>query len=111
MILDPLLKNDMEQLDNDNTSAKAAGTLSILALNQLEYLQSRPNICYFALSTEYFALSPEDETRNEDNHIHQQDRQRFLPRSALGYRVAKAFSGTRSASPRCWNSTLDPSPI
>lgn len=88
MIIGPLLKNDVEQLYNDNPSAASAGTLNILALNQPEHLQSRPNICYFA-------LSPEDEARDAANHIHQQGRQQpllLLPRGALGDRVAKAFS-------------------
>lgn len=77
MIIGPLLKNDVEQLYNDNAGAVAAGTLNILALNQPEHLQSRPNICYFA-------LSPEDEARDAANHIHQQGRQQPLPRGALG---------------------------
>lgn len=88
MIIGPLLKNDVEQLYNDNPGAASTGTLNILALNQPEHLQSRPNICYFA-------LSPEDEARDAANHIHQQGRQQpllLLPRGALGDRVAKAFS-------------------
>lgn len=88
MIIGPLLKNDVEQLYNDNPGAASAGTLNILALNQPEHLQSRPNICYFA-------LSPEDEARDAANHIHKQGRQQpllLLPRGALGDRVAKAFS-------------------
>lgn len=88
MIIGPLLKSDVDQLYNDNAGAAAAGTLNILALNQPEHLQSRPNICYFA-------LSPVDEARDAANHIHQQGRQQpllLLPRGALGDRVAKAFS-------------------
>ncbi|CRL43858.1 Penicillin-binding protein activator LpoA precursor [Sodalis glossinidius str. 'morsitans'] len=88
MIIGPLLKNDVEQLYNDNAVAASAGTLNILALNQPEHLQPRPNICYFA-------LSPEDEARDAANHIHQQGRQQpllLLPRGALGDRIAKAFS-------------------
>lgn len=79
MIIGPLLKNDVEQLYNDNAGAAAAGTLNVLALNQPEHLQSRPNICYFA-------LFPEDEARDAANHIHQQGRQPpllLLPRGAL----------------------------
>ncbi|RLR18119.1 penicillin-binding protein activator, partial [Sodalis-like symbiont of Bactericera trigonica] len=85
MIIDPLLKNNVEQLYNDNAVAASAGTLHILALNQPEHLQPRPNICYFA-------LSPEDEARDAANHIHQQGRQQpllLLPRGALGDRIAK----------------------
>ncbi|OZI14453.1 penicillin-binding protein activator [Sodalis-like symbiont of Philaenus spumarius] len=88
MIIGPLLKSDIEQLYNDNAGAASSGTLNILALNQPEHLQPRPNICYFA-------LSPEDEARDAANHIHQQGRQQpllLLPRGALGDRIAKVFS-------------------
>lgn len=38
MTIGPLLKNDVEQLYNDNAGAATAGTLNVLTLNQLEYL-------------------------------------------------------------------------
>lgn len=82
IIVGPLLKNDVESLLKSGTS------LNILALNQPENVENRANICYFA-------LSPEDEARDAARHIHQQGKQApllLLPRSALGDRVASAFT-------------------
>ncbi len=81
MIVGPLLKNEVEQLYANQS------TINILALNQPENLQNRPNICYFS-------LSPEDEARDAANHIFQQHRQQpllLVPRGSLGDRVVKAF--------------------
>lgn len=78
----PLLKNNVDELVKSNTP------LNVLALNQPESVQSRANICYFA-------LSPEDEARDAARHIHEQGKQSpllLIPRSALGDRVANAFA-------------------
>lgn len=82
IVVGPLLKNNVDQLASSNTS------LNILALNQPEKVQNRPNICYFA-------LSPEDEARDAADHMWQQGRRApllLIPRSALGDRVTAAFS-------------------
>ncbi|WP_411546141.1 penicillin-binding protein activator [Klebsiella pneumoniae] len=56
----------------------------MLALNQPEKVESRANLCYFA-------LSPEDEARDAARHIHQQGKHPahmtpllLVPRGALG---------------------------
>ncbi len=82
IVVGPLLKNNVEELMSSNTP------LNVLALNQPEAVQNRPNICYFA-------LSPEDEARDAARHIHQQGKQSpllLVPRSALGDRVTAAFA-------------------
>lgn len=82
MIVGPLLKTEVEQL------YASPITMNILALNQPEQVQNRPNICYFS-------LSPEDEARDAANHIFQQHRQQpllLVPRGSLGDRVVKAFA-------------------
>ncbi len=82
VIVGPLLKNEVEQLYTNQNS------LNILALNQPENLQNRPNICYFS-------LSPEDEARDAANHIFQQHRQQpllLVPAGSLGDRIVKAFA-------------------
>ena len=82
LIVGPLLKNDVDALAHINSG------LNILALNQPETVQGRPNICYFA-------LSPEDEARDAAHHIWQQNRRApllMVPSNALGERVAKAFT-------------------
>ena len=82
IVVGPLLKNNVEELMKSNT------TLNVLALNQPEQVQNRPNVCYFA-------LSPEDEARDAARHIHEQGKQAPLlltPRSQLGDRVATAFA-------------------
>ncbi|WP_413726503.1 penicillin-binding protein activator [Sodalis sp. RH16] len=82
VIVGPLLKNEVEQLYTSQNS------LNILALNQPENLQNRPNICYFS-------LSPEDEARDAANHIFQQHRQQpllLVPTGSLGDRIVKAFA-------------------
>lgn len=82
LVVGPLLKNNVDQLATSTTS------LNILALNQPENVQNRPNICYFA-------LSPEDEARDAADHIWQEGHRApllLVPRSALGDRVTKAFS-------------------
>ncbi|MCT4703108.1 penicillin-binding protein activator [Enterobacteriaceae bacterium H20N1] len=82
LVVGPLLKNNVDRLANSTTS------LNILALNQPENVQNRPNICYFA-------LSPEDEARDAANHIWQEGHRApllLVPRSALGDRVTSAFS-------------------
>ncbi|SQA97820.1 Lipoprotein activator of PBP from the outer membrane A [Cedecea neteri] len=60
LVVGPLLKNNVDQLASTNSP------LNILALNQPESVQNRPNICYFA-------LSPEDEARDAADHIWQQN--------------------------------------
>ncbi|WP_213990854.1 penicillin-binding protein activator [Sodalis sp. dw_96] len=82
VIVGPLLKNEVEQLYTSQNN------LNILALNQPENLQNRPNICYFS-------LSPEDEARDAANHIFQQHRQQpllLVPTGSLGDRIVKAFA-------------------
>lgn len=82
LVVGPLLKNNVDELLRSNTP------LNVLALNQPEAVQNRANICYFA-------LSPEDEARDAARHIREQGKQSpllLIPRSALGDRVAKAFS-------------------
>lgn len=82
IVVGPLLKNHVEELMRSQTP------LNVLALNQPEKVENRPNICYFA-------LSPEDEARDAARHIHQQGRHTpllLLPRSSLGDRVASAFA-------------------
>ncbi|MFY9996088.1 MAG: penicillin-binding protein activator [Leclercia sp.] len=82
IVVGPLLKGNVEELMKSNTP------LNVLALNQPEQVQNRPNVCYFA-------LSPEDEARDAARHIHQQGKQAPLlltPRSELGERVATAFA-------------------
>lgn len=82
IVVGPLLKNNVEELMRSQTP------LNVLALNQPEQVENRPNICYFA-------LSPEDEARDAARHIHDQGRHTpllLLPRSSLGDRVATAFA-------------------
>lgn len=82
IVVGPLLKNNVEELMKSNTP------LNVLALNQPEQVQNRPNVCYFA-------LSPEDEARDAARHIHEQGKQApllLIPRSQLGDRVATAFA-------------------
>ena len=82
IVVGPLLKDNVEQVIKSNTS------LNVLALNQPEKIESRANICYFA-------LSPEDEARDAAHHIHDQGKQTpllLVPRGALGDRVVNAFA-------------------
>ncbi|WLI75681.1 penicillin-binding protein activator [Kosakonia sp. H02] len=82
IVVGPLLKNHVEELMRSHTA------LNVLALNQPEQIENRPNICYFA-------LSPEDEARDAARHIHDQGRHApllLVPRSALGERVSNAFA-------------------
>ncbi|WP_227318422.1 penicillin-binding protein activator [Cedecea davisae] len=82
LVVGPLLKNNVDELAGTNSP------LNILALNQPETVQNRPNICYFA-------LSPEDEARDAAHHIWQQNHRSpllLLPSNAFGDRVAKAFA-------------------
>lgn len=82
LVVGPLLKNEVEALVHINSP------LNILALNQPEEAQSRPNLCYFA-------LSPEDEARDAAHHIWQKNQRSpllLIPSNALGERVAKAFT-------------------
>ncbi|MFK8257827.1 penicillin-binding protein activator [Erwinia sp. AnSW2-5] len=82
LVVGPLLKNHVEQLANSQTS------LNVLALNEPESFQNRPNLCYFA-------LSPEDEARDAAHHMWDQGKRTpllLVPRSSLGDRVNKAFA-------------------
>ncbi|MDV1073783.1 penicillin-binding protein activator [Klebsiella pasteurii] len=82
IVVGPLLKDNVEDVIKSNTS------LNVLALNQPEKVESRANICYFA-------LSPEDEARDAAHHIHDQGKQTpllLVPRGALGDRVVIAFA-------------------
>lgn len=82
IVVGPLLKNDVDEVVKSNTA------LNVLALNQPEAVENRPNICYFA-------LSPEDEARDAARFIHQQGKLSplvLIPRSGLGDRVANAFA-------------------
>ncbi|WP_455819755.1 penicillin-binding protein activator [Pseudomonas cerasi] len=82
LVVGPLLKNHVEQLAGSQTS------LNVLALNEPESVQNRPNLCYFA-------LSPEDEARDAAHHMWDQGKRTpllLVPRSSLGDRVNKAFA-------------------
>ncbi|PHM39777.1 penicillin-binding protein activator LpoA [Xenorhabdus mauleonii] len=82
LVVGPLLKPNVEQLAQVDTP------LNILALNELDVPQARPNVCYFS-------LSPEDEAKNAARHIWQQQKHNplvLIPRADLGTRVAKAFA-------------------
>ncbi|WP_313487558.1 penicillin-binding protein activator, partial [Atlantibacter hermannii] len=82
IVVGPLLKPNVEELVRSNTP------LNVLALNEPENVQSRVNICYFA-------LSPEDEARDGATHIWQQGHRNpliLVPRNALGDRVTRAFA-------------------
>ncbi|MEJ4045723.1 penicillin-binding protein activator [Erwinia sp. SLM-02] len=82
LVVGPLLKNQVEQVVASPTA------LNVLALNEPETIQNRPNICYFA-------LSPEDEARDAAHHMWDQGKRSpllLVPRSSLGDRVNKAFA-------------------
>lgn len=82
LVVGPLLKENVDDVIKSNTP------LNVLALNQPEKVESRANLCYFA-------LSPEDEARDAARHIHQQGKQTpllLVPRGALGDRVVRAFA-------------------
>ncbi|MCJ5285614.1 penicillin-binding protein activator [Klebsiella variicola] len=82
LVVGPLLKENVDDVIKSNTP------LNVLALNQPEKVESRANLCYFA-------LSPEDEGRDAARHIHQQGKQTpllLVPRGALGDRVVSAFA-------------------
>lgn len=82
LVVGPLLKENVDDVIKSNTP------LNVLALNQPEKVESRANLCYFA-------LSPEDEARDTARHIHQQGKQTpllLVPRGALGDRVVSAFA-------------------
>ena len=82
LVVGPLLKENVDDVIKRNTP------LNVLALNQPEKVESRANLCYFA-------LSPEDEARDAARHIHQQGKQTpllLVPRGALGDRVVSAFA-------------------
>lgn len=82
LVVGPLLKNQVEQVVASPTA------LNVLALNEPETVQNRPNICYFA-------LSPEDEARDAAHHMWDQGKRSpllLVPRSSLGDRVIKAFA-------------------
>ncbi len=82
LVVGPLLKENVKEVIKSNTP------LNVLALNQPEKVESRANLCYFA-------LSPEDEARDAARHIHQQGKQTpllLVPRGALGDRVVSAFA-------------------
>ncbi|MDD9254242.1 penicillin-binding protein activator [Klebsiella variicola] len=82
LVVGPLLKENVDDVIKSNTP------LNVLALNQPEKVESRANLCYFA-------LFPEDEARDAARHIHQQGKQTpllLVPRGALGDRVVSAFA-------------------
>ena len=82
LVVGPLIKGNVEQLASVQTP------LNILALNEPESVQNRPNLCYFA-------LSPEDEARDAAHHMWDQGKRSpllMVPRSSLGDRVSKAFA-------------------
>ncbi|CDG22913.1 conserved exported protein of unknown function [Xenorhabdus poinarii G6] len=82
LVVGPLLKPNVEQL------AQIETPLNILALNEPDVPQPRPNICYFS-------LSPEDEAKNAAKHLWQQQKQTplvLIPPTELGHRIAKAFA-------------------
>ncbi|KOC87302.1 penicillin-binding protein activator [Winslowiella iniecta] len=82
LVVGPLLKSNVEQLADSQTP------LNVLALNEPEKIQNRPNLCYFA-------LSPEDEARDAAHHIWEQGKRApllLVPRGSLGDRVSNAFA-------------------
>ncbi|NCI17504.1 penicillin-binding protein activator [Cronobacter muytjensii] len=82
LVVGPLLKESVDGL------LKSGTPLNVLALNQPETVQNRPNVCYFA-------LSPEDEAADAAAHIWQEGKRApllLVPYSALGERVTKAFA-------------------
>ncbi|ELY4674701.1 penicillin-binding protein activator [Cronobacter turicensis] len=82
LIVGPLLKESVDGV------LKSGTPLNVLALNQPETVQNRPNVCYFA-------LSPEDEAADAAAHIWQEGKRvplLLVPYSALGDRVTKAFA-------------------
>ncbi|CCJ80365.1 LppC putative lipoprotein [Cronobacter dublinensis 1210] len=82
LVVGPLLKENVDGL------LKSGTPLNVLALNQPETVQNRPNVCYFA-------LSPEDEAADAAAHIWQEGKRApllLVPYSALGERVTKAFA-------------------
>ncbi|ALB61423.1 penicillin-binding protein [Cronobacter condimenti 1330] len=82
LVVGPLLKESVDGL------LKTGTPLNVLALNQPETVQNRPNVCYFA-------LSPEDEAADAAAHIWQEGKRApllLVPYSALGDRVTKAFA-------------------
>ncbi|EOL9071850.1 penicillin-binding protein activator [Cronobacter turicensis] len=82
LIVGPLLKESVDGV------LKSGTPLNVLALNQPETVQNRPNVCYFA-------LSPEDEAADAAAHIWQEGKRApllLVPYSALGDRVTKAFA-------------------
>ncbi|CAO97966.1 penicillin-binding protein activator [Erwinia tasmaniensis] len=82
LAIGPLLKSDVDKMLNSQTA------LNVLALNEPESVQNRPNICYFA-------LSPEDEARDAAHHMWEQGKRApllLVPRTSLGDRVNKAFA-------------------
>ncbi|ELY4507714.1 penicillin-binding protein activator [Cronobacter sakazakii] len=82
LVVGPLLKESVEGV------LKSGTPLNVLALNQPETVQNRPNVCYFA-------LSPEDEAADAAAHIWQEGKRApllLVPYSALGDRVTKAFA-------------------
>ncbi|AFK01067.1 penicillin-binding protein activator [Cronobacter sakazakii] len=82
LVVGPLLKESVDGV------LKSGTPLNVLALNQPETVQNRPNICYFA-------LSPEDEAADAAAHIWQEGKRApllLVPYSALGDRVTKAFA-------------------
>ncbi|MGK2888598.1 MAG: penicillin-binding protein activator [Candidatus Malihini olakiniferum] len=88
-----LLKNDIEQLTNQQTA------VNILVLNQLEHAQHILNMCFFSLSPEFFAFSPEYEARDAAQFIHRQGKQQpllIVPAAHLGNRVIKICQAWKS---------------
>ncbi|EPC8952882.1 penicillin-binding protein activator [Cronobacter sakazakii] len=82
LVVGPLLKESVDGV------LKSGTPLNVLALNQPETVQNRPNVCYFA-------LSPEDEAADAAAHIWQEGKRApllLVPYSALGDRVTKAFA-------------------
>ncbi|MDQ9178005.1 penicillin-binding protein activator [Cronobacter sakazakii] len=82
LVVGPLLKESVDGV------LKSGTPLNVLALNQPDTVQNRPNVCYFA-------LSPEDEAADAAAHIWQEGKRApllLVPYSALGDRVTKAFA-------------------
>ncbi|EPC7251396.1 penicillin-binding protein activator [Cronobacter sakazakii] len=82
LVVGPLLKESVDGV------LKSGTPLNVLALNQPETVQNRPNVCYFA-------LSPEDEAADAAAHMWQEGKRApllLVPYSALGDRVTKAFA-------------------
>ncbi|RLR68773.1 penicillin-binding protein activator, partial [Pseudomonas aeruginosa] len=82
LIVGPLLKPEVLK------TIELKSSLPVLALNELDNLPTATSICFFA-------LSPEDETRNAAQHLRQQQKTTpliIVPDNKFGQRMAQTFA-------------------